>query len=128
MLTIERGLSQGVLGSTKSSRTRRLTLGSTTVELIESHFSSWAERGPSPQSDWIFAPDPHRETHVTADALSHKFRRLGRAAGVTNPALHRLRHGVAAHLVDGGKVLRPRPASATGPSHHPPALLPRRPP
>src|SRR5437773_4571696 len=29
MLTIERGLSEGVLGSTKSSRTRRLTLGET---------------------------------------------------------------------------------------------------
>jgi signal recognition particle subunit SEC65 len=35
---------------------------------------------------------------MTADALSHKFRRLGRSAGVENPALHRLRHGVATHL------------------------------
>jgi integrase len=43
---------------------------------------------------------------VTADALSHKFRRLGVAAGVDRPALHRLRHGVATHLVDGGKVLK----------------------
>lgn len=46
VLTIERGLSDGVIGSTKSSRTRRLTLGSTTVALIDAHFSSWAERGP----------------------------------------------------------------------------------
>lgn len=104
MLTIERGLSQGVLGSTKSSRTRRLTLGST-VEPIESHFSSWAERGRH-RSPTGLRPNPQRETHVTADALSHKFRRLGRAAGVTKPALHRLRHGVATHLVDGGKVLK----------------------
>jgi integrase len=106
VLTIERGLSQGVLGSTKSSRTRRLTLGATTTGLIEGHFGSWAERGPAPASDWLFAPNPRRETFVTADALSHKFRRLGLAAGVERPALHRLRHGVATHLVDEGKVLK----------------------
>ena len=51
VLTIERGLSRGVIGSTKSSRTRRLTLGSTTTNLIEDHFSSWAERGPVPKAD-----------------------------------------------------------------------------
>lgn len=106
VLTIERGLSQGVLGSTKSSRTRRLTLGSTTTALINDHFTSWAERGPEPQADWLFAPSPTRETYVAADTLSHKFRRLGREAGVANPALHRLRHGVATLLVDEGKLLK----------------------
>jgi integrase len=106
VLTIERGLSHGVLGSTKSSRTRRLTLGATTADLVHRHFASWAERGPAPVSDWLFAPNPVRETFVTADALSHKFRRLGVSAHVERPALHRLRHGVATHLVDGGKVLK----------------------
>jgi integrase len=43
---------------------------------------------------------------MTADALSHKFRRLGISAGVSNPALHRLRHGVATYLVGQGKVLK----------------------
>ena len=106
VLTIERGLSRGVLGSTKTNRTRRLTLGSTTAALINEHFSSWAGRGPDPQADWLFAPNPVRETYVTADALSHKFRRLGKEAGVANPALHRLRHGVATHLVGEGKLLK----------------------
>lgn len=32
-------------------------------------------------------------------------RRLGQAAGVEQPALHRLRHGVATHLVHDGKLL-----------------------
>jgi integrase len=59
-----------------------------------------------PQFDWLFAPTPARETFVTADALSHKFRRLGATAGVDRPALHRLRHGVATHLVDQGKLLK----------------------
>lgn len=106
VLRIERGLSGGVLGSTKSSRARRLTLGSTTVALVEDHFESWAERGPVAESDWLFAPNPTRQTYVTADALSHKFRRLGTVAGVDNPAVHRLRHGVATHLVGEGKVLK----------------------
>ena len=106
VLTIERGLSRGVLGMTKSSRTRRLTLGATTAGLIHHHFSSWTERGPVPQCDWLFAPTPAREAFVTADALSHKFRRLGATAGVDRPALHRLRHGVATHLVDQGKLLK----------------------
>jgi integrase len=43
---------------------------------------------------------------MTADALTHKFRRLGRSAGIENPALHRLRQAVATHLVDEGKLLK----------------------
>ena len=35
------------------------------------------------------SPTPARDRFVTADALSHKFRRLGVAAGVEWPALHR---------------------------------------
>jgi integrase len=105
VLTIERGLSRGVLGSTKSSRTRRLTLGSTTASLVQTHYSVWVERGPFPESDWLFAPNPTRATFMTADALSHKFRRLSISAGVSNPALHRL-HGVATYLVGEGKVLK----------------------
>ena len=42
VLTIQRGVSHGVIGSTKSNRSRRLTLGATTVTLIETHWSSWA--------------------------------------------------------------------------------------
>jgi integrase len=106
ILNIERGLSRGVLGSTKTSRNRRMTLGSTTVALIEGHFSSWEQRWAGVEGDWLFAPTPARATYVTADALSHKFRALGRAAGVEAPALHRLRHGVATHLVDEGKFLK----------------------
>jgi len=107
VLTIERGLSQGVLGSTKSSRTRYLTLGRTTAALIHDHFCTWEARlGHPPPGDWLFAPDPARNSYLSAGCLSHRFSRLGAAAGVAKPALHRLRHGVATHLVDQGKVLK----------------------
>ena len=82
-----------------------MTLGATTAALIENHFCAWAQR-TEPEGDWLFAPTPARATHVTADALSHKFRALGRVAGVEAPALHRLRHGVATHLVYEGKFLK----------------------
>ncbi|MGH9152545.1 MAG: tyrosine-type recombinase/integrase [Acidimicrobiales bacterium] len=94
-----------MLGSTKTGRTRRLTLGATTARLVTGHFEAWADRGPEPVGDWLFAPTPLRETWTSADALSHKFRALGNAA-VQGPALHRLRHGVATLLVDDGKVLK----------------------
>jgi integrase len=106
VMTIERGLSRGVLGSTKTGRTRRLTLGATTAALITAHFAAWDERGPERVSDWVFAPDPTRRTFTKADSLSHKFRRLGLAAGVERPALHRLRHAVATHLVEHGHLLQ----------------------
>lgn len=106
VLTIERGLSQGVLGSTKSGRTRRLTLGATTAALVDLHVATWQALGGSAVDDWLFAPTPARESYMTAGALSHRFRRLGQMAGVTQPALHRLRHGVATHLVDNGKLLK----------------------
>jgi hypothetical protein len=84
----------------------RLTLGSTTASLINSHYTAWIDRGVCPEFDWLFVPTPMRANFMTADALSHKFRRLGASVGVSNPALHRLRHGVATYLVDQGKLLK----------------------
>ena len=107
VLTIERGLSHGVLGSTKSSRTRRLTLGRTTVAMIHDHVEEWDERLPGRRDgDWLFSTDPTRCSYLTAGTLSHRVQRLGFQAGVPAAALNRLRHGVATHLVDQGKLLK----------------------
>ena len=105
VLTIERSLSGGVLGSTKSGRTRRVTLGSGTAGMIRRHFHAWAAR-VEPEQDWLFSPSPGRPACITADALSHRLARLGQAAGVEHAALHRLRHGVATYLVDQGRLLK----------------------
>lgn len=59
VLRIERGVSGGVVGSTKTKRTRRITLGTTTVEMICAHtaeFPGDAECG----HDWLFSPDATR--------------------------------------------------------------------
>jgi integrase len=106
VLTIERGVSQGVVGPTKQRRTRRLTLSAGTVAMIEHHMTGWMVRCGKPDDDWLFSPTPQRSTFLTAGALSHRFARLGAVAGVDRPALHRLRHGLATHLVDEGKLLK----------------------
>jgi integrase len=105
ILTIERSLSAGVLGSTKSGRTRRVTLGSGTADMIRRHFSAWAAR-VKPEQDWLFSPSPRRSAHLTAGALSRRLAGLGAASGVEHAGLHRLRHGVATYLVDHGRLLK----------------------
>jgi len=105
VLTIERSLSAGVLGSTKSGRTRRVTLGSGTAEMIRRHVSAWASRAV-PEQDWLFSASPRRSAPMTAGALSRRLADLGQAAGIEHAALHRLRHGVATYLVDHGLLLK----------------------
>jgi integrase len=105
VLTIERSLSAGVLGPTKSGRTRRVTLGSGTADMIRRHFQAWAAR-VEPEEDWLFSPSPRRSAYMTAGALSRRLTRLGPASGVEHAALHRLRHGVATYLVDQGLLLK----------------------
>ena len=108
VLSIERNLSLEVLGPTKTSRNRRLTLGATTARMIVDHFGTWQARvGPAAVvGDWVFAPDYRRRTNARADLLSHRFDRLRRAAGVPEATLHRLRHSVGTHLVSEGKLLK----------------------
>lgn len=50
VLTIERSLSAGILGLIKSGRTRRVTLGSGTADMIRRHFQDWAVR-EEPEED-----------------------------------------------------------------------------
>jgi integrase len=108
VLTIERNLSLEVLGPTKTSRNRRLTIGVTTAAMIGEHYRSWEERvGPEKVvGDWLFAPDYRRVTNARADLLSHRFERLRQAAGLPDAALHRLRHSVGTYLVGEGKILK----------------------
>ncbi len=108
VLSIERNLSLEVLGPTKTSRNRRLTIGATTAAMIGDHYRTWEERvGPEKVvSDWLFAPDYRRVTNARADLLSHRFERLRQAAGLPDAALHRLRHSVGTYLVGEGKILK----------------------
>jgi site-specific recombinase XerD len=123
VLTIERSLSAGVPGPTKSGRTRRVTLGSGTADRIRYHFQAYAAR-EEPEEDWLFSPSPRRSAYVTAGAQSRRLTRLWLASGVEHAALHRLRHGVANYQFGPGAAAQgpgsPRPP---GSRHHPAALF-----
>ena len=60
ILTIERSLSAGNLGPTKSGRTRRLTLATGTVEMIQRHVRAWEARVQPELDDTDVADDLDR--------------------------------------------------------------------
>jgi integrase len=98
VLTIERGLTLEVLGTTKTNRNRRLTLGATTTAMIIEHFDSWRQRvGPAQVvGDWIFAPDFRRLSNARVDLQILKAQaRLGHRDPVTT-----LRHYAHATPLD----------------------------
>ena len=113
VLRIERGVSGGVLGSTKTKRARRITLGTTTTEIICTHTAEFPGDSESGH-DWLFSPDATRSRFARAERLSHRFDRVKAEAGIDHASLHRFRHSVATYLVGRVDSSLPSTASATG--------------
>lgn len=55
VLRIERSISGGELGSTKTKRTRRITVGKTAVEMLRTHMNEFPGDGVAGH-DWLFSP------------------------------------------------------------------------
>jgi len=107
VLTIERGVSGEQIGPTKTKRTRRLTLGRTTVELWRSSEQTWRRRVEGTAfGEWDFSLDSDHQRRLTAGALGHWFAELCAEADLVGVSLHRLRHSVATFLVGRGELLR----------------------
>ena len=106
VLTIARGTSNELVGPTKTSSTRRLTLGATTAALWRDIARRWQRRlAGQPLGPWLFSPDDHHATRLTTSALGHWFAALAAEAGYPEVTLHRLRHTVATTLVGCGDIL-----------------------
>lgn len=107
VLTIERGVSGEQVGPTKTKRTRRLTLGLTTVDLWRASERTWRGRGEGAAfGEWVFSPDIDHRRRLTASAMGHWFAELCADADLVGVSLHRLRHSVATFLVGRGELLR----------------------
>jgi integrase len=102
VLRIERAVSGGQIGSTKSKRSRRITLGATTAAMITAHL---AEFPATAAGDWLFATDASRTAFARPDRLSHRFDRVKTDAGIPDASLHRFRHSVATYLVGKGRIV-----------------------
>lgn len=108
VLTIARAASMDQIGTTKTRRINRLTLGATTATLWHCLAGSWQARLPedSPFGPWLFSPRADHTVRLTTGAVCHRFTRLRDAAGIETATLHRLRHSVATHLVSNGQILK----------------------
>ena len=107
VLTIERGVSGEQIGPTKTKRTRRLTLGRTTVEMWRASEQTWRGRVEGASfGEWVFSPDIDHQRRLTASGMGHWFAEVCAEADLVGVSLHRLRHSVATFLVGRGELLR----------------------
>lgn len=106
VLTICRAASMEVIGPTKTSTIRRITLGAGVAQLWRDTVAGWVVRNDGvPVGPWLFSASPAHEVRLTTSCLAHWFSRLRDDAGHHDVTLHRLRHTVATVLVSQGRIL-----------------------
>ena len=108
VLHIDRGVSAEVVTTTKTGRSRRVTVGAGTAQLWHDLARTWQDRldAGRPLGPWLFAAsDDHQQRH-SAGALGHWFTAFVRRHGHDDVCLHRLRHTVATVLVSEGHLLQ----------------------
>ncbi len=108
VLHIDRGVSAEVVTTTKTGRSRRVTLGTDTLGLWHSALDIWQHRLPDDErlGPWIFSASPDHQQRLPASSLGHWFATFVRSHGHSDVCLHRLRHTVATVLVADGKLLQ----------------------
>ncbi|HEY5879519.1 MAG TPA: tyrosine-type recombinase/integrase [Nakamurella sp.] len=123
VLTITRATSNEILGTTKGGRTRRITLGPTTVGVWTDLSNRWRGRCPAGArfGPWVCSRDPAHTTQLTTSTLGHWFSAACDRAGHPDVTLHRLRHTVATPSAR-AKYCRPNTDSASATRPHPFAL------
>ncbi|TAL22378.1 MAG: hypothetical protein EPN99_06090 [Frankiales bacterium] len=108
VLHIDRGVSAEVVTTTKTGRSRRITLGADTVQLWHRTHGTWQDRLPAdqPLGPWLFSPRPDHQQRLLSGTLGHWFTAFVRRHDHPDVCLHRLRHTVATVLVADGKLLQ----------------------
>ena len=108
VLHIDRGVSDEVVTTTKTNRTRRVTVGAQTAELWQRTLETWQQRtgdGAGSFGPWVFSADPDHHSRLRTASLGHWFAAFTGRHGHSEVTLHRLRHTVATALVEHGKLL-----------------------
>jgi len=107
-LRIERGVSAEVVTTTKTGRSRTLTVGAVTAQLWQDNVAEWAGRlgtrgefGP-----WLFSRRADHATRMPCSVLAGLFRDFTRRHDHGEVTLHGLRHTVATVLVSDGHLLQ----------------------
>lgn len=119
VVTLDRSIGQ-IAGQmwekgTKTHQTRRVTLGSETVEILRDHRQRCDERaaagGATVRPDgFVFSLTPDCSTQIRPDTITQRYGRLAKRLGIdTN--LHALRHYSATELIAAG--VDPRTVAAS---------------
>lgn len=108
VLHIDRGVSAETVTTTKTGRSRRVTVGVGTAALWQDTLTKWRARLPADAElgPWLFSADPDHGERVRCSTLGHWFQTFVRRHGHRDVCLHRLRHTVATVLVADGQLLQ----------------------
>jgi integrase len=108
VLHIARGISAEVVTTTKTGRSRRVTVGASTALLWEDTLHVWRARLPADEAlgPWLFSADADHRERLRCSTLGHWFQTFVRRHGHFDVCLHRLRHTVATVLVADGQLLQ----------------------
>ena len=114
-VTFSRGIVFGIDGmvekDTKTHQARRVSLDTTTVELLGVHRQQMGDRAVACSAElgddgYVFSDHPTGAVPWRPDSVSRSFRRLSDRAGLPGVRLHDLRHYVATRLLASGVDVR----------------------
>lgn len=107
VLHIDRGVSAEIVTTTKTGRTRRVTVGAGTAQLWHDTLAGWQARlgGDRPVGPWLFSAHADHRQRLRCGTLGHWFHTFTVEHGHPDVCLHRLRHTVATVLVADGQLL-----------------------
>ncbi len=106
VLHLDRGISAEVVTTTKTGRSRRVTVGTATAQLWQDTARTWRTRLPAHADlgPWLFSADADHGERLRCSTLGHWFAAFVRRHGRPSVCLHRLRHTVATVLVADGQL------------------------
>lgn len=89
------------VAETKTHRTRRFSIDLPTVALLSAHRERMTSIGKGDDDDFLFTWRTGHDQAVNPDAMTMRFTRLAKQAGVSC-RLHDVRHAVASHMLSAG--------------------------
>lgn len=95
--------------TTKTGRSRTLTIGAGTAQLWQHRVTTWTTRAgddAAPLGPWLFSRRCDHTTRMPCTVLAELFRNFVRRHDHGDVTLHRLRHTVATALVTDGHLLQ----------------------
>jgi integrase len=107
-LRLERAVSAETVTTTKTGRSRTLTVGAETARLWHHSVETWSARAGTDGAfaPWLFSRRTDHSSRMPCSVLAELFRAFVRRHDHGEVTLHRLRHTVATVLVAGGHLLQ----------------------